>query len=64
MGAKDIPDISVNREITSVPNHPFTPQKTSTTIGKALRLPLLDVLKQLLDATALGQETFLDHGSS
>jgi integrase len=38
----------------------FTPKKTSTTTGKALRLPLVDVLKQLLDATPLGQKTFLE----
>lgn len=38
----------------------FTPQKTSTTTGKTLRLPVLDVLKAVLDATPLDTKTFLE----
>jgi len=38
----------------------FTPQKTSTTTGKTLRLPVLDVLKAVLDASPLGTKTFLE----
>jgi integrase len=37
----------------------FTPQKTSTTTGKSLRLPLLDALKAVLDASPLGVKAFL-----
>lgn len=37
----------------------FTPQKTSTTSGKTLRLPMLAVLKAVLDASPLGTKTFL-----
>jgi integrase len=38
----------------------FTPQKTSTTTGKTLRLPLLDALKAVLEASPLGAKTFLE----
>jgi integrase len=38
----------------------FTPQKTSTTTGKTLRLPVLEALKAVLDASPLGAKTFLE----
>jgi integrase len=38
----------------------FTPQKTSTTTGKTLKLPLLDVLKKVLDSSPLGTAAFLE----
>ena len=38
----------------------FIPQKTSTTTRKTLRLPLLDVLQKVLDASPLGVRAFLE----
>ena len=38
----------------------FVPQKTSSTTGKTLRLPVLDVLKDVLSASPLGEKAFLE----
>jgi len=40
----------------------FTPQKTSTTSGKVLTIPLLEQLREVLDASSLGVKTFLETG--
>ena len=40
----------------------FTPQKTSTTSGKVLTIPLLKQLREVLDASSRGVKTFLETG--
>ncbi len=40
----------------------FTPQKTSTTSGKVLTIPLLEQLREVLDASSRGVKTFLETG--
>ena len=40
----------------------FTPKKTSTTTGKVLTIPLLDPLRDNLEASPLGVKTFLETG--
>ncbi len=40
----------------------FTPSKTSGVTGKTLQLPVLKPLQDVLDATPLGEKTFLETG--